>query len=338
MFTEKLPSIIAKDNTPITIVKILKPITEENYLPFVEEISKQLLSEEEDESKQAEIRQHFLAKSVKDTTIAQGSLFTAPYLTSFHRKLSEKCDGVEIYRIDPEGTQQNVHISHEVKMGIYKKGDGFHVVVTPANFEIDNGPSGLDGAQMLDKKTLEDTLKLVQFTINPSNSAVSFANLLALDSKKSVHLHFNDLEMNKMGFVYNNNGNNLYTCVFDAKEYVSAVHSSFEELKNKFPERVSIISELGKMKTLEDEIRSELLKPHETLDVELIFKTRDLGEFEDRANAGRDSGDAPIYSIQRAMKDYHSSFTRSKEEALTKNPTNSSIERLLPEKLTNLSK
>ena len=308
MFT-KLPTIFAEDKTPITMIRVEEPITAENYEAFTAQVSEALAF---DKAKEEAIRSDFSTKSVRDTMFAQGKLFKEPYILSYHNGVKTVgCADVQHYRINSGGKQGGVDTTHEVKMGIYAERNGtIHVVVTPAIFEVDN--AALKGAHLIEPRELG----LVEYTINPFNAVASLAEALAADKKKSVILHFNDLEMSKSEFVYNNNGNNLYSCVTSDKEYVNAVNASFKELGKSFPERVTIISEKDKMHTFDQKVRSALdLEPSDHLNTETLFYGGELPEdYAARANAGRDAGDAPIFEIEKTSQRYGSSFKLSQKE------------------------
>ncbi len=177
----------------------------------------------------------------------QAKYFPKEYLMSYHRVKTEKCEGVQPYRVNPKGTQEGVGIDHEVKMGVYKKDKDFHVVITPADFEATEKGTG-KGSHLVDPSKLG----LVEYTINPFNTVAALEKILEKDSKASVTLHFNDLAMLERDYVYNNNANNLYTCVTSAQDYVNAVSGVFGKLKSKFEERVKIDSENEKFNRLSD--------------------------------------------------------------------------------------
>lgn len=182
MFT-KLTTIFAKDGTPITMVRIEKPITAENYETFAIEVSAALAF---NKAKEEAIRADFLTESVRNTMIGQGKLFNEPYILSYHNGIKTVgCAGVQPYRINPEGKQDDIGEVHEVKMGIYAEKNGpIHVVVTPAIFEVEN--SALESARLIDPAELG----LVEYTINPFNTVASLMQSLESDEKKIYNITF----------------------------------------------------------------------------------------------------------------------------------------------------
>lgn len=122
--------------------------------------------------------------------------------------------------------------------------------------------------------------------------------------------------MLKSGFVYNNNGNNFYSCVTSAEEYVNAVSAAFQGLKGRFPGRVTIISEKDNLVSLEQDLRDELgLKSFEPINSEALFRGGNLSaDHEAIANAGRDSGDSSMHRVQDTLSNYRSHFMPSLEK------------------------
>ena len=74
-------------------------------------------------------------------------------------------------------------------------------------------------------------LGLVQYAVNPFNTLEVLGAKCQKDGG-SINVYFNDLAMKEAGFICNNVGHNLLSCVVDAKEYVNGINSAIKEVSN----------------------------------------------------------------------------------------------------------